>query len=274
MTPDTRYQKILFVHGPRRSGKGTIGRVLTDLLGAENVAGPTLAGLGTNFGLAGLLGKTLAIISDARLSGKTDQAIVAERLLSISGEDRLTVDRKFSTPATVRLPTRLVVLSNELPRFQDSSGALAGRFVLLSMKRSFYGKEDTGLFERLRGELPGILQWAIDGWQSLTEAGRFIEPQRSADLVADLESYGNPVGTFLAECTEENPAQRTPLAKLYNEWCSWCERNGREHPGTVQLFGRELRTARPGLKMVYGRHSNGRVRSVEGVSLISDSRTR
>jgi len=36
--------------------------------------------------------KSLAIISDARLSGRTDQAIVTERLLSISGEDSLTID--------------------------------------------------------------------------------------------------------------------------------------------------------------------------------------
>ncbi|MGW5470358.1 hypothetical protein [Streptomyces chartreusis] len=59
--------------GPSRSGKGTIARVLKMLVGKENLAGPTLAGLGTNFGLSTLVGKPLAVISDARLSGQRQQ---------------------------------------------------------------------------------------------------------------------------------------------------------------------------------------------------------
>ena len=67
-----------------------------------NYAGPTLASLGTNFGLQGLLGKTVAVISDARLSHRTDTAIVVERLLAISGEDAVAIDRKFKEPITVQ----------------------------------------------------------------------------------------------------------------------------------------------------------------------------
>src|SRR5207342_3345002 len=78
----TDQQKILLIVGPSRSGKGTIARVLKALVGKENLAGTTLAGLGTNFGLSTLIGKSLAIISDARLSGN-DNSQVVERLLTI-----------------------------------------------------------------------------------------------------------------------------------------------------------------------------------------------
>ena len=66
-----------------------IARVLAALIGRKNVAGPTLNSLGGEFGLAPLIGKTLAVISDARFAGK-DASVVVERLLSISGEDALT----------------------------------------------------------------------------------------------------------------------------------------------------------------------------------------
>ena len=46
LTQDTRQHKILLIVGPPRSGKGTIGRVLRELLGHENVVGPTLSSLG------------------------------------------------------------------------------------------------------------------------------------------------------------------------------------------------------------------------------------
>ena len=63
LTADTSQQKAFAVIGPKRSGKGTIGRVFTNLIGAHNCVAPTLAGLGTNFGLAPLIGKRAAIIS-------------------------------------------------------------------------------------------------------------------------------------------------------------------------------------------------------------------
>ena len=59
--------------GPTRGGKGAIARVLGALVGRENVAGPTLSSLGGDFGLAPLIGKPLAVISDARLNGRNSQ---------------------------------------------------------------------------------------------------------------------------------------------------------------------------------------------------------
>jgi putative DNA primase/helicase len=111
----TDLHKILLTVGPTRGGKGVIARILTALIGRENVAGPTLNSLGGEFGLAPLIGKPLAVISDARFVGK-DSNVVVERLLSISGEDTLTVNRKFRDQWTGKLPSRLHVISNELPR--------------------------------------------------------------------------------------------------------------------------------------------------------------
>jgi putative DNA primase/helicase len=88
---DTQQQKMFLIVGPKRSGKGTIARVLTSLLGPENVANPTLASIQTNFGLSPLIGKPLAIFPDARLGGRADQQVIVERLLSVSGEDSRTV---------------------------------------------------------------------------------------------------------------------------------------------------------------------------------------
>ena len=117
----TGLQKILLMIRPRRSGKGTVARVLSAMIGKANVAGPTPASLGTNFGLSPLLGKPLAVISDATLAG-ADVHQVVERLLSVFGEDLLTVDRKYRDPWTGYLPERFVVLFNELPRFGDAWG--------------------------------------------------------------------------------------------------------------------------------------------------------
>ena len=186
LTPDTRHHKILLIVGPPRSGKGTIARVLTSLVGKGNVAGPTLASLGTNFGLWPLIGRSLAIISDARLSGRTDSAVVIERLLSISGEDAQTIDRKNLVPITDKLAARLMLLTNELPRLTDASGAFASRLVLLRLRENFLNREDKQLIVRLIAELPGILLWAIEGWKRLRERGHFVQPASADDLLGSM----------------------------------------------------------------------------------------
>src|SRR5215813_5574967 len=127
-----------------------------------------LSTLGGEFGLAPLLGKSLAVISDARFGGGKNASVVVERLLSISGEDTLTVNRKYREQWSGRLPVRLHVISNELPRLGDASSAIVGRLVLLLTTRSWLGKEDYELETKLRAELTGILNWSLDGLRRLT----------------------------------------------------------------------------------------------------------
>jgi putative DNA primase/helicase len=267
LTPDTRQQKAFMVVGPRRSGKGTIGRVLTRLIGEHNCVSPTLAGLGTNFGLAPLIGKQLAIISDARLSGRADQHAIAERLLSITGEDGLTIDRKYAPAWTGQLSSRFLILSNELPRLADVSGALAGRFILLLLRESFYGREDQDLTSKLLNELPGILNWAIAGWARLGSFGRFRQPTSATEALEQLEDLSSPIGAFVRERCDIGAAYSVSVIGVFNAWTGWCMSQGREHTGTAQSFGRDLRAAVPGLKTARPREGGGRVREYQGLRL-------
>jgi putative DNA primase/helicase len=267
LTDDTRFEKAFLLKGPKRSGKGTIGRVLRALIGAVNVAGPTLAQLGGEFGLQPLIGKRVAIISDARLGAKADHAVIAERLLSITGEDALDVNRKNRTFWHGHLKVRFIILTNELPRFTDASGALAGRFIVLRIVPSFYGNEDLGLTDRLLTELPGILLWSIAGWERLMGRGHFVQPDSAKEDVRIMEDLGSPVSSFLRDRCKIEAGWRVLPTDLYQAWCRWCDGTGRK-PGTLETFGRDLRTALPGLKVTQPREGDERVRYYEGIRLL------
>lgn len=266
----TDMQKLLMLIGPTRSGKGTIARMVTELVGRLNVAGPTLASLGTNFGLSPLLGKPLAIISDARL-GDAPAHTVVERLLSITGEDMLTVDRKFRDPWTGKLSTRFVVLSNELPKFKDSSGAIANRLVILQMTESFLGREDRTLDDRLRAELPGILMWALDGLDRLTRNGRFTVPDSSREAANLMMDLASPVSAFVRDLCTRGPGATVDVDHLYDKWKTWAEENG-HHAGAKSTFGRNLRAVVPSLKLSQPTINGVRARLYEGIALKSYGR--
>jgi putative DNA primase/helicase len=235
--------------GPTRGGKGVIARVLTALVGRQNMAGPTLNSLGGEFGLAPLIGKPLAIISDARFSGKGAN-IVVERLLSISGEDTLTVNRKYRDQWTGKLPSRLHVISNELPRLGDASTAVVGRIVLLLLTRSWLGKEDHDLEQRLHEELPAILNWALAGLERLDDSdGKFTRLASADEAIIAMRDLASPVAAFVREKCDISAAKEVDTETLYAAYKTWCEVN--EHrKASRELFGRDLRAAVPSMRKV------------------------
>ncbi len=267
LTPDTRQQKILMMVGPKRSGRGTIARVLKALAGASTVVNPTLGTLARPFGLAALIGKPIAVFPDARLSNRPDNAAIVECLLSISGEDDQTIDRKHLPAWTGKLPTRFVLISNELPRLKDVSGALAGRLIILRFTRSFFGQEDIGLFDRLRPELPGILRWAIGGWERLNRRGRFLQPQSARELVATMDELASPIAAFLRDRCVIEADGICSVASIYESWRTWCHEHGRDAVGDGHSFGRDLHAALPGLTTIRPRTPSGRVRQYLGIRL-------
>jgi len=219
------------------------------------------------FGLQPLLNRRLAIISDARLSGRSDQAVITERLLSISGEDGLTVHRKHLTSWTGRLPTRFLILTNELPRLSDMSGAMSSRFILLCLKQSWLGREDSGLTDALLRELPAILNWAMVGFKELRLRGRFAVPKSSAEAMQELEDLASPMTAFIRDKCSVGAGQTVPVEELFDVWRHYCEETGREHPGTRQTFGRDLRAVLPTLRTIMPRYGDSRMRSYAGIGL-------
>lgn len=267
LTPDTSHQKIMLLIGPPRSGKGTITRVLQKLVGEGSYCSPTLSGLGTQFGSEPLIGKRLAVIADARLSTRVDPSAVAERLLSISGEDVQTIDRKHRSAWTAKLSVRFMIMTNELPALLDSSGAFASRFRVLQMTRSFLGNEDRGLANRLMRELPGILNWSIEGLDRLRARGYLLQPKSAAEAVEQLETISSPIRAFVKEQCEMRPGTSVECGYLFNEWLAWNRANNLGQAGTRQLFGRNLLAAYPQIGKSQPRVREKRERHYEGISL-------
>ncbi|MBM3981571.1 MAG: hypothetical protein FJ304_15095 [Planctomycetes bacterium] len=266
LSGDSSQHKILLLVGPPRSGKGTILRVLSSLIGAANVATTSFAALGESFGLQDLIGKRVAVIPDARLSGRTDTAQVVERLLSVSGGDAQTVNRKNLPRLTTKLGVRFVLATNEIPRLADASGALASRFHILALPNSFLGREDKALDDKLAAELPAILQWAAKGYVRLRTQGAFTENDAAKEHVRHLEELSSPVRAFVRECCRMGPTEQLLRSELYNAWCAWCEDRAIP-PSADNIFGRDLRAACPHVADAQLRSIGGRVRVLRGIGL-------
>lgn len=271
LLPDTAQQKLLLFIGPKRSGKGTIARTLTQLVGENNVVNPRLSQFDKEYGMWPLVGKTVAIIGDARLSGRTDTAEIVETLLSISGEDKQTVNRKHMSYVHTRLRTRFTILSNAMPDLQDTSGAFHSRCLLLETKQSFEGRENKNLEQELLAELPGILVWAIQGWARLRERGHFEQPESSKNALKQFEYLTSPMKKFIDEFCIVGSDEWVNVDTAYGAYCDFCKSN-RIIIKPKPVFARDLKSVINHMHTTQRRDKSGeRFRVFEGFRMKSES---
>lgn len=271
LVPDNRYQKIVFMVGPTRSGKGTILRTLESVVGGGNTASSTLANLAGAFGLEPLIGKHIAVIPDARFGGdRRENVIATERILSITGGDLLPQDRKHRSTLFQRLLVRFTICSNEIPELRDASAAIAERFIVMQFTRSFLGVEDTELSDRIAAELPGLFLWSLEGLRRLRRRGRFIQPRSGAEHKDELRDLASPVGVFFREeCTLDADAI-VPKRDLYDAYLKHAAEHGCSYTLTYERFGKELGAVWPGRKKKYPRVDGKQIHAWSGIRLKTD----
>lgn len=275
LTQDTTQQKALICVGPKRCGKGTIARVLRGLLGEHNCAGPTLGQLSRQFGLQGLIGKPLAIISDARVGGAADLQAISENILRITGEDAISVERKQMPDWVGKLTTRFVLMTNILPGIVDAGGAVASRFIVIKFSQSFFGREDTKLTDKLMAELPGILNWALEGLEKLHERGAFIQPEAGVAAVDELIRKTTPIIGFISDVLIYDADRWVAKEILYDCYKAWCQDEGMKFTLQKNAFFSELYANSDGRIVSFvPRAGADRVKAVRGVRVAEDWRTR
>jgi P4 family phage/plasmid primase-like protien len=242
LSGDTRQQKFFNLIGPRRSGKGTINKVLVALLGQHNTVAPELGELCDTFGLQPWLGKLLASFTDARAPERNRSAVVSQ-LLRIGGGDTITVNRKNKEAWNGYLPTRLVIYSNEVLQLTENSNALTGRMIVLKMTKSFFNQEDTDLAHKLEQELSGIFNWAMEGLKRrLGRGGHFLQPSSGKEYLDLMAELGNPMGTFAEDALEFDPKSMVKKEDVFVCWKHWALKKSMA-PGTEQAFKRRFLAA-------------------------------
>jgi putative DNA primase/helicase len=222
---DYRWQKMMIMAGESRSGKGVITGVIQQIVGPDAYAGTSLTNLSGEFGLEPLQHAKVAVIGDAQQALRDRINTAKERLLNVTGGDSVPVNRKHKGEITCRIPARLMLLANDLPRFADGHDALTNRYIVLPFTVSFAGREDVNLPGRLKDELSGIFNWAVDGLLDLALCGKFVEPEVSMASREEIRMQQNPVAwfakKFLSPC--KDPDHYVPVDNLYSYYAAFCD---------------------------------------------------
>ncbi len=272
LVTDYRFQKILMMVGKSRSGKGTIANnIIPALVGREAFAATSLSSLAGDHGLAALMYAKVAVIGDAHHGARDRIGRAKETMLNISGGDYVSVNPKNKDEISMRIMARLVVSANEQPRFADGMDALANRYLILPFNKSFAGKEDPMLAQKLLSEMPGIFNKALSGLIDLGNTGHFVEPKASQPKREESLMQQNPEAFFIRKFmvkTDPNNAKdgRVAIKDVYDAYCMFCHEIDRK-PADKKWFGRRMNDQVDDLKVGRMKQEEGRHKAYIGLNM-------
>ena len=201
LTAETRGERALGLVGPGANGKSVYLNVLRALVGPMNVSAVSLSSLQGRFSSYSLVGKLINISAENELRGSLNTELFK---LIVSG-DPLQVEKKFKQGFTFRPYCKLVLAMNSLPRTDDISDGFTRRLLLVPCRRIFKPEEaDRHLTDKLLAELPGILNFALDGLKRLRDQDfLFTESQTSREAWQEYRMMLNPYIAFVTDTLKE-----------------------------------------------------------------------
>jgi P4 family phage/plasmid primase-like protien len=244
LTMDTSFAKAFVLFGSGGNGKSLFTRLITKLVGSSAVGHLNLTDISRQFGLTGLVNRKINVIDE--ISGNYFESNVIKNI--ISGEPMM-IDVKFRPEPLEFTPVAKVIFSvNELPKINDTTPGLYRRFILVPFNRTFIGKADTDLERKLDAELPGILNWAVEGLRSLRHEGQFAETDVNKEVLKIFKMENSPLLEMLEHFYEPangNDADlyTIPVMEMYTQYRNYCMESGYK-PKSTANFLRELINAR------------------------------
>lgn len=267
LTHDKKFWHALILHGITESGKGVTCDTLRYLLGPENCSNVTLEDLDRGFLRAHLFGKSANIATEI-----TSRALVADGIFkALTSGDHVTAEFKNRDPFDFRFTGKLIFSCNDLPPCNDRTSAYYNRLLIIDYKKSFKDspEKDSGLKwpnSKFKDELPGILNWAIQGLKRLNARGKFEITEEMTALIEKYQTENSSVRLFVDSQCDLNQQGAVPVGMLFDEYKKFCE-SSNYRPLSKINFGKELRDAFP--TIIQDVSPDGKARQWEGLCLCS-----
>jgi putative DNA primase/helicase len=245
ITPDSSFHKFLVMEGEGANGKSVALEIVEAMVGSANASHVPLEVFGDRFQLTMTLNKLVNIAPEVNENIRINEGVVKQFV----GGDRMYFDKKGIEGTDAKPSARLMVATNNRPPINDKSDGLWRRMLYLPFNVTIPTTEqDTQLAAKLKHELAGILNWALEGRKRLYARGRFEMPKLSEAGLQEYRKESNPAGIFLREhCEFTGAGAQVHCDLLYATYKSWAKDNGHTPLDSGQ-FGKALKKLFPSVE--------------------------
>ena len=242
LTGDTSEQCFFVPYGLGGNGKTTLLEVIMELAGDYGMYTPTdtlmaTRGDGIPNDIARLKGARFVAAIEAQEGRRLSESTIK----ALTGGDTITARFLHAEFFDFVPQFKLWMGVNHRPVIKDTSPAMWRRVQLIPFLYTVpEEKRDKNLKAELLAELPGILNWAIDGCLTWQIRGSLDSPSAVREATAEYRSEMDVIAAFLADrCILESSARLSARA-LYESYSQWCSESN-ERAVSQRTLGLKLK---------------------------------
>lgn len=228
LTGDTSEDAMFILYGTGSNGKSTFVETISAMLGdyAKTINPDTLLhkdkNNGPNTEIASICGARFVRCSEQDEGRRLSESLIKQITSGEPVSARFLYGKDFEY-----LPTYKIWFStNHKPQIRGTDDGIWRRICLIPFDVQIpKEKRDGQLDQKLKKELPGILNWALNGLMEYKRIG-LSPPVKVTGAVQEYRSEQDVLGDFIEDVIIESNKNSVMASKLYKAYESFCERNG------------------------------------------------
>lgn len=244
LTGETNAHQMWLISGNGANGKSTLLAVLQKLLGRdlaqqtpESVLLGQAASGGASSELVRLEGIRCAVLTETRLG----QYLNETRVKALVGADPIAARKLYQDYVEFKPQAKFFLATNNLPLVKGSDLGIWRRLVVMRFNQQFEVGADSSLEDDLNNELPGILNWAMEGAKRWYAQGKVLQtPEVLQQWTQEYRGEQDVVSTFLDECSTVVTGERLGATKLFDAYVNWSTLRG-DTPLAQREFGARMK---------------------------------
>jgi len=241
LSGDVSEEKMMFLWGAGANGKTTFANCVAELAGdyacvAHSELFEVKAAEPHPTAIADLYGARFA----SSVETEEGRRMSEKRVKQLTSRDRRLKARRMRQDFFEFAPThKLWIAGNHRPRIIGTDHGIWRRMMLLPFIVAIpEGERDRHLDEKLRRELPGVLNWALAGFREWVDGG-LRPPPAVLDATKEYREEEDTLGRFIDERCQIGEGLRVRAVRLYEAFVEWSETEG-ERRWTRTTIGRKL----------------------------------
>ncbi|MEY2921502.1 MAG: hypothetical protein RL108_111 [Bacteroidota bacterium] len=220
-------EKMLVLYGSGANGKSVVFEIMLALLGRENVSNYSLTSLTDSAGYYRAQISNKLVNYGSEIGGKLE----ADMLKKMASGEPIEARQPYGRPLLLHEYAKLIFNCNQLPKDVEQTDAYFRRFLILPFNVTIEEeKQDKLLASKIiERELPGILNWILEGLKRLLEQGKFTKCKISEDVLNRYKIESDSVQMYIEEFNiQKSPDTKDykPLKTIYEVYRTFCLDNG------------------------------------------------
>ena len=236
LTGSTQEHALFFLYGVGANGKTTFLNAIMACAGDYHRTAPIETFTASSVDrhptdLAGLRGARLVTAIETEEGRRWAES----RIKSLTGGDKISARFMRQDFFEYRPQFKLIIAGNHKPGLKSVDEAIRRRFNLIPFTITIPPDErDEALPEKLKAELPGIMQWMIDGCVDWQERG-LAPPEVVTKATAAYLEAEDALAAWIEEVGQLDPNAWEKSSDLFASWAAWATKAG-EYVGPMKRF--------------------------------------